>query len=66
MNTVLIQEGYLPCVISPYVRADYIHALEAGHKDESLFTRFIAEAEYEKEKDFLRMLGGKIPECKDV
>jgi len=62
MNAALIQEGYLPCVISPYIRADYISALEAGHKEENAFVEFIAEAEYETEKDFLRMLGRKIPE----
>ena len=62
MNAALIQEGYLPCVISPYIRADYINALEAGHKDANVFIEFIAEAEYETEKDFLRMLGRKIPE----
>ncbi len=66
MNTALIQAGYLPCVISPYIRLDYINALEAGHKDESVFTRFIAEAEYETEKDFIRMLGAKIPEFKEI
>lgn len=62
MNAALIQEGYLPCVISPYIRADYISALEAGHKAENVIVEFIAEAEYETEKDFLRMLGRKIPE----
>lgn len=40
--------------------------LEVGHKQESVFIDFIAEAEYETEKDFLRMVGGKIPEFKDI
>lgn len=43
MNTALIQKGYLPCVISPYIRNDYIQALEGAHK--------------EPEKDFIRAMG---------
>lgn len=61
MNTALIQDGYLPCIISPYIRVDYINALELGHLNGEAFVQFIAEAELETEKDFMRMMGLTIP-----
>lgn len=66
MNAALIQEGYLPCVISPFIRNDYIQALEGAHKEPEKFVRFIAEAELETEKDFIRVMGLEMPEfgCK--
>ncbi|WP_313256619.1 hypothetical protein [Lacrimispora sp.] len=60
----MIQKGYLPCVISPYVRNDYIQALEGAHAESEKFIRFIAEAELETEKDFIRALGLEIPDLK--
>lgn len=56
MNAALIQEGYLPCVIAPVLRNEYISCLELAHKHEEKFIDFITEAEYETEKDFLRLL----------
>lgn len=62
MNTVLIQNGYLPCVISPYIRFDYIQTLEGAHKGlPEKFIQFIAEAEYETEKDFIRAMELEMP-----
>ena len=55
MNLALIQEGYLPAVIPPILRADYISLLEKAHKDERDFIEFIAEREYESQKEILRL-----------
>ena len=66
MNTALIQTGYLPCVISPYIRSHYISALELSHKEPSRFQAFIAETELETEKDFMRNLNLNLPNFKEV
>lgn len=63
MNAILIQNGYLPCVISPVIRLDYINALEAGRNgNKNEFVRFIAEAETETEKDFIRGMHMSMPD----
>lgn len=63
MNAILIQHGYLPCVISPVIRLDYINALEAGRNgNKNEFVRFIAEAETETEKDFIRGMHMEMPD----
>lgn len=56
MNTALIQDGYLPCIIPPILRNEYISHLEKAHVDDTHFIDFIAELESETEKDFLRLL----------
>jgi Fic family protein len=56
MNTALIQDGYLPCIIPPILRNEYISYLEKAHIDDTDFIDFIAALEYETEKDFLRLL----------
>ena len=62
MNVVLIQNGYLPCQISPAMRLDYINALESDRSNKTdYFIRFIAEAETETEKDFMRALDISMP-----
>lgn len=66
MNTALIQTGYLPCVISPYISSDYISALELSHKEPSRFQAFIAETELETEKDFMRNLNLNLPNFKEA
>ena len=43
MNTALIQEGYLPALIRPILRTDYIALLEKAHEDDKPFINFIAE-----------------------
>lgn len=56
MNTALIQDGYLPVIIPPILRTEYISLLEKAHKDDNDFIEFIAEMEIESQKDFLRLL----------
>lgn len=67
MNGILIQNGYLPCVISPVIRLDYIQTLEAGRSGKrNEFIRFIAEAETETEKDFIRGMHMDMPDFSKV
>mgnify|MGYP000867458407 FL=1 len=61
MNTALIQDGYLPALIPPILRSEYISFLEKAHKDDSSFINFIAEREIETQKDFLRLLHIPLP-----
>ena len=62
MNVILLQNGYLPCSISPALRLDYINALEAGRSGNiNEFLRFIAETETETEKDYMRALDIAMP-----
>ena len=56
MNAALIQEGYLPALIPPILRTEYISRLEKAHEDDRLFINFIMERELESQKDFLRLL----------
>lgn len=61
MNTSLIQDGYLPALIPPILRSDYISLLEKAHEDDSQFINFIIERELESQKDFLRLLHIPLP-----
>jgi len=56
MNTALIQEGFLPALIPPILRSEYISLLEKSHRDDREFIHFIAERELESQKDLLRLL----------
>lgn len=68
MNVVFIQNGYLPCVISPQLRLEYLQALEGAHDlpdrkgQPEKFISFIAEMETETEKDFIRSMGLEMPD----
>lgn len=62
MNTALIQDGYLPALIPPILRSEYISFLERAHEDDSQFISFIVERELESQKDFLRLLQIPLPE----
>lgn len=55
MNLALIQEGYLPAVIPPILRMDYISLLERAHRAPHDFIEFIAERELESQKEILRL-----------
>lgn len=67
MNCILIQNGYLPCVISPAIKLDYINSLEAGRGgDYNAFLSFIAEAETETQKDFIRSMHMQMPNFKNL
>lgn len=56
MNTVLMQDGYLPAVISPVFKPEYIGLLEKAHTDEKPFEQFIAERVLESQKEIMRLL----------
>lgn len=65
VNTVLIQDGYLPIVIPPILRHDYISSLEKAHRDDRDFTRFIIEREEESQKDILRLFHIPLPKLSE-
>lgn len=56
MNMLLIQQGYLPVVIPPVLRHDYVAALEKAHEDDGSFLELMARSEIETQKDFLRLV----------
>lgn len=58
MNTLLIQNSYLPVVIPPVIRHDYVTALEKAHKNDSDFIKLIARCEIETQKEMMRLLKG--------
>jgi len=67
MNVLLMQNGYLPCSISPALRLDYINSLEAGRNgNTNEFIRFVAEAETETQKDYMRALDIPMPKLPNV
>lgn len=55
MNMALIQDGYLPAVIPPVLRREYISLLERAHQNDNDFVEFIAERELESQKEILRL-----------
>lgn len=56
MNTALIQAGFLPAVIAPVIRHEYITLLEKAHRDAVPFWEFIAQQTLESTKDMMRLL----------
>lgn len=62
MNAALIQDGYLPAIIPPILRGDYISLLERAHKDDRGFIDFIAERELESQKEILRLFQVPFPQ----
>ncbi|MFA5634954.1 MAG: Fic family protein [Anaerovoracaceae bacterium] len=61
MNTSLIQDGYMPAVIAPVLRQEYISLLERAHRDDRPFVDFIAERVLESEKEIMRLLHIHLP-----
>lgn len=55
MNLALIQDGYLPVIVPPVLRQDYVSLLERAHREDGDFVEFIAEREYESQKEILRL-----------
>ncbi len=55
MNLALLQDGYLPAVVPPILRGDYVSLLERAHRDDRDFMEFIAEREFESQKEMLRL-----------
>lgn len=56
MNTILIQRGYLPVIIPPIRRLDYIRLLEKSHEDVKPFIDFITEMEIQSQDEMIRLL----------
>lgn len=56
MNTALIQKDYLPVIIPPVLRSEYISLLEMAHSVDQPFVEFIAELEQESQREILRLL----------
>lgn len=58
MNTVLIQDGFLPAVIPPILKAQYLDSLKQIDQsgNDRGFVDFICRCEKETQKDFIRML----------
>lgn len=61
MNLALIQDGYLPVIVPPILRRDYVSLLERAHRDDGDFMEFIAEREYESQKEILRLFQVPFP-----
>ena len=61
MNLALIQDGYLPVVVPPILRGDYVSLLERAHRDDRDFMEFIAEREFESQKEILRLFQIQFP-----
>jgi len=61
MNLALIQDGYLPAIVPPILRGDYVSLLERAHRDDRDFMEFIAEREYESQKEMLRLFQVPFP-----
>lgn len=55
MNTALIQDGYMPAIIPPVLRQEYINLLEKAHNNDKPFIEFIADRVYETEKEIIRL-----------
>lgn len=66
MNLALIQEGYLPAVIPPVLRMDYVSLLERAHRDAHDFIGFIGERELESQKEILRLFHIPFPKLEQV
>lgn len=64
MNTVLIQDEYLPAVIPPVLRHEYIELLEKARRDDKPFEQFIAERVIESQKEVMRLLHIPVPKLK--
>lgn len=61
MNMALIQDGYLPIVVPPILRSEYIATLEAAHENDTLFAEFMFRQEIEAQRSFLRLIGNEEP-----
>ncbi len=55
MNLALLQDGYLSVVVPAHPAGDYVSLLERAHRDDRDFMEFIAEREFESQKEILRL-----------
>jgi Fic family protein len=56
MNTALMQNGYLPILVPPVLRSEYIASLEEAHTNDVPFKKFMFRQEIESQKSFLRLV----------
>ena len=63
MNLALMQDGYMPTIIPPILRQDYLSAIRAYQTQgaENPFCEFIAERAYESQKEIARLLHAPAP-----
>ena len=61
MNLALLRNDYNIAIIPAVTRAEYVAALEAGHKSESVFECFIADRVIMTQLDILRLFGANEP-----
>jgi Fic family protein len=61
MNLVFIQNGYLPAVIRPALRGEYIGSLKEAGRDDARLFRFLAARQYDSLTLFMRLYApGKV------
>ena len=56
MNAILLQESYMPVLITPKQKTKYVKLLEEGRLQPSSFTVFIAERELKQQEKFMKFL----------
>lgn len=66
MNTILLQEHYLPISITPKIRNQYIKLLENGRLEPQKFTDFISNLELKELKEFMRIMHIETAEEKEL
>ena len=64
MNLALMRNDYNIAIISAVCRAEYIAALEQGHKDADIFTAFVADRVCMTQLDILRLFRETEPDKK--
>jgi Fic family protein len=57
MNMLLLQDKYMPVLISPKERKNYIKKLENGRNFPTDFDEFIARLEAKQQERFIKLLG---------
>ena len=55
MNTILLQQGFLPVQIHPVIRQEYIDALRLAQSDDAEFVNLILQQQIESQKEILRI-----------
>lgn len=58
MNTILIQHHYLPTIIPPVLRGEYVGCLEKARTNASPFYDFIFRCEHETQREMVGLLAG--------
>jgi len=61
MNAALVQRGYLPIIVSPVLRTQYIDSLRTAHEDDGPFKEFMYRQVIESQRMFLRLVNGAEP-----